>query len=381
MLSFWEKNTFLQYDYIVVGGGIVGLSTAIAVKEKQPAAQVLVLERGLFPSGASTKNAGFACFGSLTELLVDIEQMGEEAALALVKMRWQGLQLLRERLGDENFGFLQQGGYELIREAEEPALEKMGEVNALLEPLFQQTVFREAPEKIKEFGFKQEQIRNVVYNPLEGQVDTGLMMRQLIALAQEKGIRLLTGVQVQKLEEEEQRVVVQVQNPVSAEPVFFSAPKVAICTNAFSRQFLPDIALEPGRGQVLVTEPIEKLKFKGVFHYDEGYYYFRNYGKRVIFGGGRNLDFERENTTELNLNQRIQEALEQQLREIILPDQPFTIAHRWSGIMAFGPDKQPVLRKIGERMVAGIRLGGMGVAIGSGMGAAVARLLTGEKAA
>ena len=376
MLSFWEKNTFLQYDYVVVGGGIVGLSTAIALKEKKPAAKVLVLERGIFPSGASTKNAGFACFGSLTELLVDIEQIGPEAALSLVKMRWEGLQLLRKRLGDENFGFLQQGGYELIREAEEPALEKIEEVNALLEPLFQQPVFQEAPNKIKEFGFNEGQIRNVVYNSLEGQVDTGLMMQQLISLAQEKGIRLLTGVLVQKVEEEAQQVVVEVQNPVSAEKIQFAASKVALCTNAFSKQFLPELQLEPGRGQVLVTEPIEQLKFKGVFHYDEGYYYFRNYGKRVIFGGGRNLDFEGENTTALTLHQRIQESLEQQLREMILPGQSFSIAHRWSGIMAFGPDKQPVLRKLGERMVAGVRLGGMGVAIGSGMGAEVAQLLT-----
>ena len=67
MLSFWEKDFFIAYDHIVVGSGIVGLSTAIAIKEKQPNSRVLVLERGIFPTGASTKNAGFACFGSLSE--------------------------------------------------------------------------------------------------------------------------------------------------------------------------------------------------------------------------------------------------------------------------------------------------------------------------
>lgn len=36
MLSFWDKNSFIQNDLIVVGGGIVGLSVACSVKEKLP---------------------------------------------------------------------------------------------------------------------------------------------------------------------------------------------------------------------------------------------------------------------------------------------------------------------------------------------------------
>ena len=66
MLSYWEKQSLLQYDHIVLGSGIVGLSAAISLKERQPQARVLVLERALLPTGASTKNAGFACIGSLT---------------------------------------------------------------------------------------------------------------------------------------------------------------------------------------------------------------------------------------------------------------------------------------------------------------------------
>lgn len=372
MLSFWEKNSFTQYDYVVVGGGIVGLSTAIELKAKEPEASVLVLERGLFPSGASTKNAGFACFGSLTELLIDVEQMGAEATLSLVQKRRDGLMLLRDRLGDERIGYRQHGGYELIREAEMPALERMEEVNSLLQPLFGKPVFNASENNLQAFGFSKEHIRSLVYNPFEGQIDTGLMMQSLSRFAQEKGVQLLSGVLVTGVEEEEKGVVVQVQNPVSAEQVCFTARKLALCTNAFSKKFLPELELEPGRGQVLVTEPVEGLPFKGVFHYDEGYYYFRNFGKRVIFGGGRNLDFEKERTSALEINQRIQQGLEKQLAELILPERPFRVAHRWSGIMAFGPVKQPLLRTVSTHIVAGVRLGGMGVAIGSQMGAEVA---------
>lgn len=58
MLSYWEKKNLIQYDLILVGAGFVGLSTAIHYKEKHPGRSVLVLERGVFPSGASTRNAG-----------------------------------------------------------------------------------------------------------------------------------------------------------------------------------------------------------------------------------------------------------------------------------------------------------------------------------
>jgi glycine/D-amino acid oxidase-like deaminating enzyme len=64
-LSYWERTSFLQnYDYTIVGAGIVGLFAAIEIKKKNARAKVLVIERSALPDGASTKNAGFACFGS-----------------------------------------------------------------------------------------------------------------------------------------------------------------------------------------------------------------------------------------------------------------------------------------------------------------------------
>jgi glycine/D-amino acid oxidase-like deaminating enzyme len=74
---------------------------------------------------------------------------------------------------------------------------------------------------------------------------------------------------------------------------------VIYCTNAFSSKFLKNENIIPARGQILLTEPIEGLKLKGTFHYDEGFYYFRNLGNRVLLGGGRNQDFKTEETTAL----------------------------------------------------------------------------------
>ena len=49
---------------------------------------------------------------------------------------------------------------------------------------------------------------------------------------------------------------------------------------------------------MLITKPIKNLHIKGTFHLDKGYYYFRNIDDRILFGGGRNLDFKTEETTE-----------------------------------------------------------------------------------
>jgi gamma-glutamylputrescine oxidase len=48
-----------------------------------------------------------------------------------------------------------------------------------------------------------------------------------------------------------------------------SCSKLALCTNAFTKQFLPDLNLTPGRGLVIITKPMKKLQVEGAFHYDQ----------------------------------------------------------------------------------------------------------------
>ena len=134
MFSYWEQQSFTNYHYVVVGGGLVGLSTALSLKELHPQASILILERGVIPSGASTRNAGFACFGSLTELLSDMATLGAEGAQQLVADRWLGLQMLRERIGDDQLGYQCCGGCELLFPENLESLEALERVNEMLHP-------------------------------------------------------------------------------------------------------------------------------------------------------------------------------------------------------------------------------------------------------
>ena len=110
MLSFWEKESFQNFDIIIVGAGIVGLSTAVSIKEKNQSLSVLIIEKGALPTGASTKNAGFSCFGSITEILYDLENTGEEETLKLIEQRYKGLNILTTRLGERNIDYQNNGG-------------------------------------------------------------------------------------------------------------------------------------------------------------------------------------------------------------------------------------------------------------------------------
>jgi glycine/D-amino acid oxidase-like deaminating enzyme len=159
------------------------------------------------------------------------------------------------------------------------------------------------------------------------------------------------------------------------EAITFHARKVILCTNAFTKQFLPEADVVPGRGQVLITKPLPALPFKGIFHFEEGYYYFREYQGRVLFGGGRHLDKAGETSTAFELHETIQADLLEKLHTIILPRIDVDIDMRWSGIMAFGEEKKPMVQAVSQHILVAARMSGMGVALGSEVAWQVSRLL------
>ena len=370
--SFWEQDAMLDADVIVVGAGLVGLQTALEVRARLPHARIRVLERGALPCGASTRNAGFACFGSLTELLHDCDTMGESATAALVERRWQGLRRLRARVGDAALGYEQRGGFELLREEELAALDSLDKVNALLRPVFGQDVFYADTAAPARCGFG-AQVRVLVGNSLEGQLHTGMLMQALIRLAAQQDISLLAGVRVVSLEEGDGEVRVHAAAPA---PLTLRAARVALCTNGFTQELLPECGIVPARGQVLVTEPVPGLPWHGTYHLERGFYYFRNIGERVLLGGARHLHMAAEATSELAVTAPVQKALERLLKEVILPGRNPPIAQRWAGIMGFTADKQPLVRRVSERIVLGFGCNGMGVALGADIAGRTAALLT-----
>jgi glycine/D-amino acid oxidase-like deaminating enzyme len=214
---------------------------------------------------------------------------------------------------------------------------------------------------VQAFGF--QGIGNAIVNKSEGQIDTGNMMKSLLQLAQTKGVSVMNGLIINKIEDDGKTVSLH-----TSLGWHFSVKKLLVCTNGFAKQLLPSLELMAARNQVIVTEPIPNLSLKGCFHYDKGYFYFRNIDKRILLGGGRNLDYETEKTDQFGTTPLIQMALEKLLSTIILPKQTVKIATVWSGILGLGNVKKPIIELVSPNIGVAVRMGGMGVAIGTLVG-------------
>jgi glycine/D-amino acid oxidase-like deaminating enzyme len=370
-LSYWERKTFLEdIDFVVIGAGIVGYSTALHLRKTYPSAKITILERGYLPSGASSKNAGFACFGSVTELLDDLDRTDENRVWETVARRWEGLQYLQSIISIDQLKLETHGSWDLIMPEESAILNDLRSMIPYLNQCTEKItghsgVYSEDQTLIQKFGFNN--LVTSFYNKLEGQLDTGSMIRKFWQICIEKNIDVLFGIQVEGFNDGSDGVII---NTTVGE---IKASNLMICTNGFARELLGE-DVKPARGQVIVTERIPDLHIQGTFHYDRGYYYFRNIDNRILLGGGRNLDFEGETTTEMITTPLIMNKLTDLLHNVILPGKEVRMDYSWSGIMGVGSEKSPIVKKISPHVGIGVRMGGMGVAIGSQVGKELAEL-------
>jgi gamma-glutamylputrescine oxidase len=373
-ISIWEKESFYApKDVIIVGSGLVGLWSAYYLKKQNPRCTVAIVDRGIIPTGASTRNAGFACFGSVTELQEDFIKMGEDKTLELVSMRYQGLQRMRKILDEKLIDFELCGGYELIAADNDPGMEALEEQIATMNKKLKQAIktshtFKLSDKKISEFGF--QHVAHLLENKLEGYLHSGKLCQALLQLVQSMGVIVFNGVEITHFEKIVDKMVLYTKQQLR-----FTASKILVCTNAFAKELLPALDIIPARGQVLVTSTIHGLKLNGTFHYDEGYYYFRNIGNRVLLGGARNKAFEEERTTEMNTTDTIQKELEHFLAHYILPGKEYAITDRWSGIMGMGSEKMPIMQEVSPQVYCAVRMSGMGVALAPVIGEKVADML------
>jgi gamma-glutamylputrescine oxidase len=258
------------------------------------------------------------------------------------------------------------GGYELFRENDDNNFEKCAEKidyfnHKLASIIGRKNIYQLADNQINSFGF--HQISHLILNTAEGNIDTGEMMKKLLEIAIQLGVKIYNGAAVNHYEEQSNGIFISLDDGRE-----IMSQKMLVATNGFAKNLLNDIDLIPARNQVLITKPIPNLKVKGTFHYDEGYYYFRNVGDRILFGGGRNLSPLKEQTERFGTTELIQDNLLKMLQEIILPNTDFEVDMWWSGILGVGKTKRPIIKSISERIAVAVRMGGMGVAIGSLVG-------------
>jgi glycine/D-amino acid oxidase-like deaminating enzyme len=384
-ISAWEQSTyFAPKDVVIIGCGFVGLWTALELINKYPKTQITILERGVIPSGASTRNAGFSCFGSVSELMYDIALMGEANMLETVKMRYDGLQKIQRTFDKKVIDYDQFGGYELFEKNGPYDIQQLDKdiayLNKILAPVLKTPkkngkylpIYSNESKKIKQLGF--QAIEALAFSPLEGQLNSAKLVLALQQAVQSKGVHILFNTEVKKFKSHKKGVTIHTNLEAPLE-----TKQLLICTNGFAKQLMPGLDVVPARGQVFITEPIPNLKFKGTYHFDEGFYYFRNVGNRLLLGGARNKDFKNEKTYSLDTSPIIQKTLEEFMMKRILPkgSKKPKIELRWSGTMGMGKIKKPIIEEVQPNIFCAVRMSGMGVAIAPIVAERVVKLMKG----
>ena len=367
--SFWEHEVFYKdADIIIIGAGIVGLTAALNIKEKEPTSRVCILEKGHIPTGASTRNAGFACFGSISELKEDMLHIDREDVVETLKLRHEGLIEMRRWVTPDLCEYENLGGYELFTTDQEDLFQSCARLIPEYNQMMKEVLGISHTYSIKDghvIGIKSK--LPLIHNQYEGQLHPALLVNELIQKARANGVKVMFGMSVDAVEEEGNRVRVTCANDRS-----IMASQVIHATNAFSRKLLRVEDVIPVRNQVYVTQEISGLQLKGCFHHDRGYIYFRNVGNRVLIGGARN-QVDTESVDEFGTTDEVRQILKEFLESQIL-DAEVKFEYGWSGIIATGSTKKPIIKRINKHHIAAYRLGGMGVAIGSMVGKKAAAL-------
>ena len=363
-LSYWERSEIeRKRDVIVIGAGLVGMSAAIELKRMRPKASITVLDKQVIGRAASTRNAGFACFGSVSEILADLEIYGVQATIDLVNKRRSGIESLQNRFSKESLGYASCGGYEIFNDEAGYAMyeSQVHRVNQLIgSDVFE---LRKTPSPITSYI-------DCIFNKYEGQLDTGRLYDALMREGRSSDIEVITGLAVVDIDIDSGRMSCAIDEL----KIDMKADRIIVATNALSSMLLPQLDVKAVRNQVIITQEISNHGLRGCYHQDKGYIYYRDIGDRVLIGGARHL-YEEEATGTFGDNQDNQTYLLNHLRKYVLPHiDDIRIDQSWSGILSGGANRLPILKRLNDKVTVAARLSGMGVAIGMDVGIEAATL-------
>jgi len=374
-------NSDLSYDLVIIGGGVFGLSLGCTILKNNPDKQVCILEKGLLPTGASSKNAGQGTFVCYTEFIDDVRKKGCDFAVRLVKDCLRGLQMLMTMIDNDPEIIRKTGGYDVITEKDLELVKYIDIINQELYPILNDTIFELRNEKIEYYGFDPAVVKALIYRKYDWQIHTGKLLKRLIKKFQELNGHYITGVEVTSYVEtdpppmQDQDTKIDALKPRRRVRVFVKplSKQVAIssvegdhavfCVNSYGSTLFEKSRVSPAREQVMITKPIKDLKIDCNFLLELSYYYFRQIGDRLLFGGGRHLDPETEETLEMVNTEFFKKHLVQKVRELF-PKLEFEVDYFWTGIIAYDIQGHPYrIEKLANEVYNMFGCNGTGMAL------------------
>jgi len=364
-ISYWldsatttKKTSVQTYDIVIIGGGIAGLSTAYWLNQQDSSLKIAILEKHRVGFGASGRNAGFVTCGSTEHFIKLNEQFGLEKAVEIWKFSEDNRKLLLEHVIEdraEEVDFRHTGSCTVAPSAAH--WEKYRKTAQLM---------RSAGIDVHEVG-PQEMETDYGVTGFEGGIQyTGDGYVHPVKLLE----RLRAKIKADIHEGTEVFAITpstEGRELIRTDKGVFETAKVILTLNAYLPLVMKEFSslVTPGRGQILVTEPLPAF-VKGPCYLTKHLCYFRQLPTgHLLIGGFRNLAVQAENTYADETTNLIQDALYDFVKSHFKYGPQAKIAYQWSGIMGFTPDGQMLIGSLPNNgnihLMAGCSGHGMGL--------------------
>lgn len=360
-ISVWQCHlqdhpfTKKQYDLVVIGAGITGVSAAYWFRKHQPSASILIIDKGELGYGATGKNAGFVTCGSIGHYQKLLDKWGQDSAAEIWRFSEANHALMKEHLdlNEKDHSYRQCGSLSLASTDQnwsqlQLTAKKMNAAGIQVSAV---------PRANVQTQYGLNDYEGGIFYPLDGCIHP---LKALHSIFNYSNADMLAFCETYRLKHTKDCNIIYTNKGT------IKSNYVIVATNGYTKLLdhpkLPKIT--PHRGQVLVTTPVHK-QLLPVCYSRETLTYFRQLPNRAILVGGfRQLNPEAETTLADELNHEIQLSLEKYIAQHLNIQEPFEVQHRWSGIMGFTEDEKPKIVEIEPRIlfVGGYSGHGMGLA-------------------
>ena len=353
----WENPAALageaSADVCVVGLGGSGLAAVGAALDA--GASVVGIDAGPVAGGAAGRNGGFVLAGAALFHHDAVKAWGEERAVGIYRETLAELDRLGAELGDaivRRVGSLRIPASDT--EAEDCALQ--------LASLQRHGLPARGADGPTGPG---------VFIPGDGSVQPLERCRLLARRALARGARLFCDSPALDLAGD------RVRTPAGE----VACRAVVVCVDGGLERLLPELEgqARSTRLQMLATEPIAPGTIPCPVYDNWGYEYWQQLmDGSVALGGGRGSFAETEWGQPAETGAEVQALLDRLLRERVGVDAAVT--HSWAGVIAYTPDRLPILAEVRPGVIAAGAYSGHGNVLGSAAARAATAIALGGRA-
>lgn len=318
------------FDAVIIGGGILGISTAYELA-RAGMKNICVLDRKYLASGSTGR-----CGGGFRQ------QWSTEANTTLAMDSVKRLEGLEEELGYRTEFF--QGGYLILAHTEEE--EKQFAQNVAMQRQLGLEVDMIDPDEARKIVpfLNTELIRKATWCPKDGHINPFLLTQGYANAAKRLGVQIHLWTNVVGIMKKSNIFFVMTESGST-----YQTPLLFNCAGGFSRgigQMLNvEIPVDPYRHEILVTEPVERLWDPMVISFSVGLYARQEMSGGMVMGMG---DPNEPVGTYVGSSMHFMYEMSQRFTKLFPKLDKLRIVRQWAGLYEMTADAQPILGPVDE---------------------------------